>query len=168
MYLRHGGGNTTGFNLVRVRLGAGGSAERLTKSTFAEASPAFSPDGKWLAYLANDTGRFEVFVQSYPELNRRVQVTGNGGSTPRWSTDSQTLFYGSGPGLFAVSISGTPANVTVGEPRHIMNIPGIRGAEPLPDRSFIALQVPPDVGTVTELRLVVNWFDELRRLAPPK
>ena len=168
VYLRHGGGNTTGFNLFRVRLGAGGAApERLTKSTSAEASPAFSPDGKWLAYLANDSGRFEVFVQPYPELNRRVQVTGNGGSTPRWSTDSGTLFYGSGTGLFAVSISGTPANVTVGEPRHIMSIPGIRGAEPLPDRSFVALKTA-DAGNVTELRLVVNWFDELRRIAPPK
>ena len=40
--------------------------------------------------------------------------------------------------------------------------------EPLPDGSFIAMQVPSDVGTVTELRLVVNWFEELRRLAPPK
>ena len=168
VYLRHGGGNTTGFNLFRIRLGAGDrSAERLTKSTVAESSPAFSPDGKWLAYVANDTGRFEVFVQPYPELNRRVQVTGNGGSTPRWSTDSRTLFYGSGPGLFAVSISRTPANVTVSEPRHIMNIPGIRGAEPLADGSLIALKTA-DVADVTELRLVVNWFDELRKIAPPK
>ena len=65
VFLRHGGGNTTGFNLFRVRLGAGGPAERLTKSTFAEGSPAFSPDGKWLAYAANDTGRYEVFLQPY-------------------------------------------------------------------------------------------------------
>jgi hypothetical protein len=48
-----------------------------------------------------------------------------------------------------------------------MNIPGIRGAEPLPDRSFVALKTA-DAGNVTELRLVVNWFDELRRIAPPK
>ena len=47
-----------------------------------------------------------------------------------------------------------------------MNIPGIRGAEPLPGGSFVALQTRTDEGTVTELRLVVNWFDELRRIAP--
>ena len=75
----------------------------------------------------------------------------------------------SGTRLFAAAISGTGASVTVGEAREIMNIPRLRGrVEPLPDGSFIALQVPPDVGTLTELRLVVNWFDELRRLAPPK
>ena len=167
VFLRHGGGNTTGFNLFRVRLGGSGPVERLTKSTAAEASPAFSPDGKWLAYLANDTGRFEVFVQPYPELNRRVQVTGNGGSTPRWSADSQTLFYAGGTSLFAVAVSGTPDKVTIGEPRKAMDVPGIRGAEPLPDRSFVALKSRTDEGTVTELRLVVNWFDELRRIAPP-
>jgi hypothetical protein len=48
-----------------------------------------------------------------------------------------------------------------------MNIPGIRGAEPLADGSFIALKIA-DVADVTELRLVVNWFDELKRIAPPQ
>ena len=153
----------TGFNLFRIRLAANQQPERLTKSTASETSPAFSPDGKWLAYAANDTGRFEVFLQPYPELNRRVQVSTSGGSVPRWSPDSGTLFYGSGRRLFAVAISGTGANVTVGQPREVMNIPGIRAAQPTPDGSFIALQSRTDVGPVTELRLIVNWFDELRR-----
>jgi Tol biopolymer transport system component len=168
VFTRHGGGNTTGFHLFRVRLGSGGPAECLTKFTFLETNPAFSPDGKWLAFGANDTGRYEVFVQPYLELSWRVQVSVNGSSTPRWSADSRTLFYGSGTSLFAVAISGTAANVTVGQPREVMNIPGIRSAEPLPDGSFIALQTRTDVGTVTELRLVVNWFEELKEIAPPK
>jgi hypothetical protein len=58
--------------------------------------------------------------------------------------------------------------VTVGQPREVMNIPGIRGAQAMPDGSFVALQTPANVGTVTELRLVVNWFDELKRIAPAK
>ena len=86
----------TGSNLFRIRLAANQQPERLTKSTASETSPAFSPDGKWLAYTANDTGRFEVFLQPYPELDRRVQVSTSGGSVPRWSPDSGTLFYGSG------------------------------------------------------------------------
>jgi eukaryotic-like serine/threonine-protein kinase len=167
VFAQHGGGNVAGMRLVRHRLGASGPAERLTKSMFAESNPAFSPDGKWLAYSANDTGRPEVYVQPYPELNRRVQVSRTGGGSPRWSADSRTLFYNSGASLLAVPISGTAATVTIGEPREVMNIPGIRGAEPLTDGSFVALKTA-DVADVTELRLVVNWFDELRRIAPPK
>ena len=167
VFAQQGGGNIAGMRLFRYRLGARGPAERLTKSTFNESNPAFSPDGRWLAYSANDTGRPEVYVQPYPELNRRVQVSRTGSGSPRWSADSQTLFFGSGTRLFAVAISGTAANVTIGEPKEVMNIPGIRGAEPLRDGSFIALKTA-DVPDVTELRLVVNWFDELRRIAPPK
>ncbi len=158
----------TGANLYRIRLAANQQPERLTKSTASETGPAFSPDGKWLAYTASDTGRFEVFLQPYPELDRRVQVSTSGGSVPRWSPDSGTLFYGSGTRLFAVAISGSGANVTVGQPREVMNIPGVRAAQPTPDGSFIALQSRTDVGPVTELRLIVNWFDELRRIAPRK
>jgi WD40 repeat protein len=167
VFAQQGGGNIAGTRLVRYRLGATGPPERVTKSSFTETNPAFSPDGKWLAYSANDTGRPEVYVQPYPELNRRVQVSRTGSGSPRWSADSRTLFYSSGTRLFAVPISGTAANVTIGEPREVMNIPGIRGAEPLADGSFVALKTT-DVADVSELRLVVNWFDELRRLAPPK
>lgn len=108
-----------------------------------------------------------MYVQPYPELNRRVQVSRTGSGSARWSADSRTLFYSSATRLFAVPIAGTAANVTIGEPREVMNIPGIRGAEPLADGSFVALKTT-DVADVSELRLVVNWFDELRRLAPPK
>jgi len=167
VFAQHGGGNIAGMRLFRHRLGASAPAERLTKSAFTESNPAFSPDGRWLAYSANDTGRPEVYVQPYPELNRRVQVSRTGSGSPRWSPDSGTLFFGSGTRLLAVAISGTAANVTIGEPKEVMNIPGIRGAEPLRDGSFIALKTA-DVADVTELRLVVNWFDELRRIAPPK
>jgi hypothetical protein len=59
--------------------------------------------------------------------------------------------YGAGPSTTGAHLTG--ANVTVGEPREISDIPRLRGrVEPLPDGSFVAMQVPPDVGTVTELR----------------
>ena len=73
------------FRLVRIRLAAGQQPERLTKSTAPESSPAFSPDGRWLAYAASDTGRFEVTLQPYPALDRRVQVSVSGGAAPRWA-----------------------------------------------------------------------------------
>jgi serine/threonine protein kinase/Tol biopolymer transport system component len=159
---------TTGTSLWRIRLAASQRPERLTSSAATEINPAFSPDGKWLAYSTTDSGRYEVYLQPYPALNRRVQVSTTGSSSPRWSAGSRTLYYGSGTRLYAVSISGTSANVTVGHPREVFNIPGIRGAQPMPDGSFVALQNRTDVGTVTDLRLVVNWFDELRRIAPAR
>ena len=66
---------------------------------------------------------------------------------PRWSADSGTLFYSNGPRLLAVAISGTGANVTVGQPREVMNMPGTGALSPRPTGCFIALQTRTDVGT---------------------
>ena len=82
----------TGTDLWRIRLAANERPERLTSSTATESGPAFSPDGQWLAYLATDSGRYEVYLQPYPELNRRMQVSTTGSSSPRWSADSRTLY----------------------------------------------------------------------------
>ena len=69
-----------------------GSAERLVDSS-NERFPTVSPDGQWLAYVANEQGRAEVFVQPYPALDRRIKVTTEGGGEPRWSPDGKNLYY---------------------------------------------------------------------------
>ena len=117
---------------------------------------------------ASDTGRFEVFLQPYPELDRRLQVSVSGGSGPRWSADSGTiLLQQRAASAWRVDL-GNERKRHVSQPREVFNIPGVRVPQPTPDGSFIALQNQADVGTVTELRLIVNWFDELRRIAPAK
>ena len=60
---------------------------------FDEVGAQFSPDTRWIAYQANESGRFEIFVQSFPGGDSRAQVTTEGGTHPRWSIDGRTLFY---------------------------------------------------------------------------
>jgi len=60
---------------------------------FAEGQPAISPDGRWLAYVSNETGRQEVYVGAFPTPAGRVVVSDNGGAEPAWSADGRTLYY---------------------------------------------------------------------------
>ena len=82
-----------------------GSTSRMLIDTPAEErDAALSPDGRWLAYRSNETGRDEVYVQAFPEGGNRVPVSLNGGQVPRWSSDSRELFFREGDKMMAVAV----------------------------------------------------------------
>jgi serine/threonine protein kinase/Tol biopolymer transport system component len=85
----------------------------VAQSRYDETEGQFSPDGRLVAFVSNDSGQFEVFVQSFPDGNDRKQVSTGGGSQVRWSNDSREIFYVAPDGrMMAVSValeSGTPA-----------------------------------------------------------
>ena len=86
---------------------------------FTEWSGSFSPDAKWIAYTSNESGRDEVYIQSFPELKQRYQVTTNGGNGPKWRKDGKELFYcTSDQKLMAVSIETNP-KFTIGIPKEL-------------------------------------------------
>ena len=78
----------------------------LLTSTFREADPAISPDGRWLAYTSNESGRQEVYVRPYPAGAGRWQVSDNGGGYPRWARNGRELFYRVDDGIMAATIEG--------------------------------------------------------------
>lgn len=84
-----------GFNLTRVPLGAsaGARATVIADGRASESHPALSPDGRWLAYTSDESGRFEVYVRSIDDGGGRVQISRNGGQEPMWSRDGRELFY---------------------------------------------------------------------------
>lgn len=88
-----------------------------------QLSSAISPDGRWLAYKSDETGRFEIWVQPI-DGGTRVQVTRGGGSNPVWSGDGREIFYDDGDGLFAVDVAGD-TTLTFGQPRALP----VRGIE---------------------------------------
>jgi serine/threonine-protein kinase len=75
-----------------------------------ETGPALSPDGRWLAYASNVTGRKEVYVRPFPDAQNGLwQVSTDGGAEPRWSHDGKDLFYRNGGGqVVAVDVTGAP------------------------------------------------------------
>jgi serine/threonine-protein kinase len=90
----------------------GGEPRPVLNSSFSENFPAVSPDGKWLAYVTDESGRMEIYVRSLSGGGGRVQVSRDGGQEPAWSRDGRDLFYletgGGGSRMMAVAVTTEP------------------------------------------------------------
>ncbi len=133
-----------------------------------EAFPHFSPDGRWLAYESDETGRPEVYVVSFPEVGRREQVTTEGGGYPRWSATSDELFFWRDTTLMVSEVS-TGESFSMGTPQPLFEAPDITGDnayDVAPDGQLILLALKNPDSPAREIHVVQNWFEELKRLVP--
>ena len=109
----------TSFDLWALPLFGDKKPFPVVQTNFDERDGQFSPDGKWIAYQSNETGRFEIYVQSFPGPSGKSLVSSNGGAQVRWRDDGKELFYVALDGhLMAVPIKLDPAGKTLesGEP----------------------------------------------------
>ncbi len=113
---------STGGDIYVLPLDGSGPAEPLIQTEFFETGALFSPDGRWLAYSSDETGRNEVFVQSYPDATSKWQVSNQGGMAPRWSPKGDALFYRLDSAVFSVSITTDPM-LKLGTPSFCSRIP---------------------------------------------
>jgi serine/threonine protein kinase len=101
----------TPLNLDIGMLSLEGDRERtpLLQEKHHEVEPRVSPDGRWMAYQSNESGREEIYVRPFPDVNKgRWQVSTNGGNTPLWSPDGQELYYRNGDATLAVAVETEP------------------------------------------------------------
>ena len=97
-------GEDTGWDVGVVRIGQSDDIESLLDTRFDEQSPALSPDGRWLAYVSNESGREEVLVRPYPDVESdRGKVSPTGGVSPIWNGASSELYYRQGFTIMSVS-----------------------------------------------------------------
>jgi Tol biopolymer transport system component len=135
-----------------------------------EGGPQFSPDGRWMAYVSNESGQFQVYLRRYPGPDSRWQVSTDSGTSPLWNHTGKELFYRNGNKMMAVSVSTTP-DVTLATPRVIFEQRYAYGSTiALTNYDVSAdgqrfLMVKREAG-VAYLNVVLNWFSELTRLAP--
>ena len=143
------------------------SIEPLLEGSANELSPAVSPDGRWLAYVSDETGRDDVFVTSYPEPGGHVQISVAGATSPAWSPDSKELFYFEKDRLIAVQIETKPTfRVVNRETLFSGNYSQYRWQRQYdvhPDGDEFVMIESPAGG---EVEVVINWFTELERLLP--
>jgi Tol biopolymer transport system component len=153
---------------------ADAAPREIAATGFRETSAKFSPDGRFVAYTSNESGRDEVYVVPYPGPGGKSQVSRGGGSLPRWNRNGRELFYVSAGKLVSVEVATTP-NFRALTPRDLFAMP-----QTTPNRwspydvspdgtQFLVLEADPaNAERQTELRVVVNWIDELERGAPPQ
>ena len=134
------------------------------RSEFTKASPVFSADGKWVAYSSNESGLDEVYVVPYPGPGGKSLISSGGGNTPRWAANGRELFYRNGAGLMAVDVE-TGASFHAGTRRRLFDKPGNYDVSPDGKRFLMTRPAGSPQGRPAEIRVVVNWFEELRRRA---
>jgi serine/threonine-protein kinase len=145
----------------------------LLDGDFAQLDPQVSPDGRWLAYQSDESGRFEVYVRPYPDVKAgRWPISTTGGTSPRWSHDGRELFYLDSAGLMAVRVEAGSAFSARGAQRLFPVKPfgGRLGGdyEVAPDsRRFLFLvDGPAAAPQPAHLVVVQHWAEDLRaRLA---
>jgi dipeptidyl aminopeptidase/acylaminoacyl peptidase len=146
----------------------GETPEPFLVTAFNEDVPAFSPDGRWLAYQSDESGRYEVYAQPFPGPGRRWPISTNGGREPVWSSKESELFYRNGDSLMVVAIETDPV-FTPGVPRFLFEWRfrpaafqvGARAYDVTPDgRRFVMLRAEQE--ELAELNVVLNWFEQLK------
>jgi Tol biopolymer transport system component len=179
---RLGSAASVGRDIWRITLGDSAPAARpFLVSSSDESSAELSPDGRYLAYESNQSGRSEVYVQVFPGPGRRELVSTDGGGQPAWSRNGRELFYrapGPGPMMRMMVVDVTLGEVfSAGRPRVLWEAmrtryPGGTGGrtyDVAPDgRRFLMIQQRDSVPQppVTHVVLVQNWLEELKRVVP--
>ena len=120
-----------------------------------EAFPAFSPDGRWIAYQSNDSGRFEVYVQPFPATGARWQISTNGGTRPLWARKGGELFFRSGSRVMAVSVTAA-VTFSSGPPRKLFEGEFAVPYDVGPDGQFLMVRNTRQQGP-PQLRLMLDW-----------
>jgi Tol biopolymer transport system component len=127
-----------------------GKPVRVTETAFTEYYAQISPDSRWIAYDSNETGRREVYIQSFPQPGFKRQVSTTGGMIPRWSRDSKKLYYFMIPPnwvVMAVSTKPAGASLEIGAPVAVVMRPtGVTRIYSVSADGRFLLQVPPGSG----------------------
>ncbi|HET9385465.1 MAG TPA: protein kinase [Gemmatimonadales bacterium] len=160
----------TGFDIWALPSGGDRKPRAVAGTPSMEASPRLSPDGRWLAYTSDESGRTEVLVQSFPEPGGRTQISTRGGTEPVWSHDGRELFYLNGDAMMAVEIRSSPA-FAAGTPRMLFEGRYVRSPNSVASydvsadgQRFLRVQpMHPDPPT-NQIQVTLNWFEELKRI----
>jgi WD40 repeat protein len=146
----------------------------LLNSRYRERAAVFSRDGRYIAYVSDESGREEVYVQPFPGMDNREQISTNGGADPVWSVDGKELFFRSGQKLMAVAVTLEP-RFSAGRPQFLFEAnftargnSGLAGYDVHPDGQRFVMVSQRAGHDGANVNIVLNWFEELRSLAPER
>jgi serine/threonine-protein kinase len=170
----------TDIDISAVSMDGGHEFEALLQTDYIETQPRISPDGRWIAYMSDESGQFEIYVRPFPDVDaKRIQVSTGGGREPKWSADGRELFYRNVDKIMVVSMRKEP-EVSWETPKTLF-----RGAFDFarydqdsmwdihPDgNKFLMIKPAELLGYESasepwyKIHIVLNWFEELKEGAP--
>ena len=180
-----GGGDTILYASFRRRSGADSVAAYVlsdssrvmlgplpTQTIRIQRFPAVSADGRWFAYVSDETGREEVWIRPVHSVSPREQASLDGGAEPAWSRDGRELFFRQEDRMMSVPVSTSDGELDAGVPQELFRgrfsyfdpLFGPRSYDVAPDGRFLMVQ--SDAPRPTEIQVVVNFFEELRQRVP--
>ena len=165
---------TTGRDVWVLPLEGERQPRPFLRTPFNEASPVFSPDNRWLAYGSGESGRREIYVQPFPGPGGKSQISTEGGTEPVWPRNGRELFYRNGERMMAVEITTEPT-FSAGSPRLLFegrqfSFSAGFGANydvTSDGQRFVMMQASEQQQeAATQINVVLNWFEELKRRVP--
>jgi serine/threonine-protein kinase len=141
------------------------------RTPFVESAADFSPDGRWVVYISDESGRMEVYVQPFPGPGGKIQISTEGGFAPTWTSGGREILYREGKKVMVVSVAAGP-ELRVSKPRLLFESPYL-----LLGGSNFAFDVTPDgqrlvmlksniESVPTRIHVILNWAEELKRRVP--
>jgi serine/threonine protein kinase len=171
------------FDIGMLSIEGNHSRKTLLQEAKVENQPQISPNGRWMAYNSDESGKTEIYVRTFPDVNKgRWQVSTSGGDSPLWSPDGRELFYLNGDAAMAVSLKTDPNFEIVGTPNALFRDTFV-GSLPnngtpwdiSPDgKRFLMIKPPVWTGAAAaapgprKINIILNWFEELKQRVPLK
>jgi Tol biopolymer transport system component len=133
-----------------------------------ELAPSISPDGRWIAYASDESGTAEVYVRRYPDTGEVWQVSAGGGIAPLWARDGRNLYFIAGSSMMEVPVETQPT-LDLGVPVELFeggfSTSRLREYDLAPDGRFVVVRRAGGGAGLPELRMLLNWSQEMNRLA---
>jgi serine/threonine-protein kinase len=159
----------TGWDIWTLKIQDNQKAQPFLRTRFNEGGGMFSPDGRWLAYQSDESGRDEIYVRAFPGPGERSQISTEGGTEPVWARSGTELFYRNGDKMMGVTVE-TKANFAASKPRVLFTGEYETSTGFLPNydissdgQRFLMLKSGEDTRPATQINLVLNWSEDVRR-----
>lgn len=144
-------------DLWAIASDGGGDARPIVRSPFRDTNAVLSPDGRWIAFASDESGRNEIYVDAFPTPSRRVRLTLGGGTSPRWRSDGRELFFRRGREIHVVSLARAGDALEATSTTRLFETPGdVRAFDVTNDGTRVLLNLPASAAPPF-VQVIVNW-----------